>query len=220
MSQVFSDIKEVDLTPLICFQLYNSIKLHFSSKKYDFKKYGLNPNKFTQQALDEHQNAEMFYRVADKFLYKERYIPFLVANSYSNSSSWIGEMLLDVNIKTAIGYRRYLNSFMNSFMDDIQRNVIELKIKNIKTLYDVNSRNNYFNLLTKNKIHPFTAAVLNNLFFTKYCCNTTLSFIYEDKAFYLNRLLDFAPKDCYNSKNDDEHILGVIQECIDTFSII
>lgn len=218
MSQVFSDIKQVDLTPLKCYQLYNSIKLHFSSKRFDYKKYGLNAGKFNQKTFDEHRSKDMFVKISDKFLYQERFIPFLVANSYSNPSMWIGDMMLESNVKKALEFRKYLNSFKESFTNDIQMLVGELKINNINVLYDVNSRNNYFNLLVKNKIKPFTAAVLNNLFYTKYCSNTSLSFIYEDKAFYLNRLLDFVPKECYNTEMNGEY-LRVIQECIETFSI-
>ena len=220
MSQAFSDVRPVDLTPLICFQLYNSIKLHFSSSKYDYKKYGLNAKRFSQSSLDENRNKDMFERISNKFLYKDRYIPFLVANSYTNPSMWIGDMMTEPNIKRALEFRKYLNAFSSSFENDIQQIVSELKITSIKSLYDVDSKNNYFNLLIKNKIKPFTAAVLNDLFYTKYCSNTTLSFIYEDKSFYLNRLLDFVPKTCYNHADDEAHILGVIHECISTFNII
>lgn len=192
-TQSFYDVRPVDLTPLKCYQLYNSIKLHFSVARYDYFKYHLNENKFTQKALDEHTNANIFYKISDKFLYQDRFIPLLVANLFHNPATWIGEIVDSSGVARGMEYRKYLNALMPTFENDLQKAIFKNKMRKPEALFTLDSKVNFLNLLMKKEISPVTAAILCKTIYPKYSSNSMMSFVYEDKVKSLNKLAAFIP---------------------------
>lgn len=188
------NIAPTDLTPLKAFQLYGTYKLHFTSKAYNITQYGINERSFNENSFLKRADSYYFKRISEKVLYVSRYTPILVANLYKNNKIWVGELLSDSAIRNAQSYRKYINSFQSSFKDDIQKLSLNGEILSINELYSQNTKTNYFSMLSKEKIHPITASVLNELYYTKYISNGPLSFVYDDKAFYLKRYYDLLPK--------------------------
>lgn len=207
----FYDVRPVDLTPLKCYQLYNSIKLHFNEVRYNYFKYGLNESKFTQKALDENPNSSIFYKISEKFLYQDRYIPLLVSNLFNNSNTWIGEIVDVAGVQRGVEYRKYMNNLIPSFENDVQKMLIKNKIKSIKDICSLDSKVNFFNLMVKKEINYLTAAILCKTIFTKYSSNSIMSFVYEDKIKSLNKLSHFIP--CV----DEVIVMNVIQNSIYDF---
>lgn len=191
----FSNIKPSDLSPLKAYQLYGSIKLYFSNKKYDLMKHGVNERSFNENAFDKRPDKMQFTKIANSLLYQSRYIPLLVSNLYLNNKMWVGELATRESVDNALKYRKYINTFYDSFNDDITRLLMNRELTSLRELYSQSTKTNYFSLLIKGRIHPITACILNNLYYTKYMSNSTLAFVYDDKAFYLDRYYQFLPKD-------------------------
>jgi hypothetical protein len=187
MSNEYFNTKEVDLDGLITWQLYCSIKLHFSNKKFDFIEYGVDDEKLPQSAYNKRRDKVFFETLASKILYQDRLIPILIANLYHNNKMWIRDFLKVESIARGVAYRKYILSFKDSFETDLKKLVLNGVVNNYKDLYSSDVSKNYFYLLKKNNIHPITASVLNNVFYYKYISNTELSYVYDDDSFYLSR---------------------------------
>lgn len=203
MNSTFSDIRPVDLTPLKVFQLYCSIKLHFSSKKYDYIKYGINERSFNEKSFEKRSDKYFFEKISEKVLYQSRLNPILISNLYATPKMWVGELLDKQALTKAMAYRQYMNGFENSFISDIKKLILDGVISHPSQLYSENTKTNYFSILSKNLIHPITGSVLNNLFYAKYISKSAMSFVYDDKSFYLNRLHQFIPEDKARVVNED-----------------
>jgi hypothetical protein len=187
MSNEYFNTAEVDLDGLIAWQLYCSIKLHFSNKKFDFIEYGVDEVKLPASAFNKRRDKVFFIRLAEKVLYQERLFPILIANLYHNNKMWIRDFLKVDSLARGVAYRKYILSFKDSFENEIKKLILNGVVTSYKDLYSSDVKTNYFYLLSQKNIHPITASVLNNVFYYKYISNTELSFVYEDDAFYLNR---------------------------------
>lgn len=198
----FFDIEPVNLTPLICYQLFNSIKLHFSNQNYSYIKYGLNPRTFNEESFQSKNDKDFYKKLSDKLLYQSRYIPLVVINVFYNNKIWVGELAQKNCIDRAVKYRKYMSAFEQSFITDITNLILSKQIRTVEELYGSNNAKNYFGLLAANKINPLTAAVLNIMYYEKHLSNTPLSFVYKAMNFNLTRLADFIPKDKLNFLSD------------------
>ena len=103
----YDSIKPSDLNPLIVYQLYNSIKLHFTQKNYDYLKYKLNEKKFTLESYNQRPDKEFFKTISNRVMYRNRLIPLLVSNFYYNNKIWVGDLLKEAPLKSTIEYRKY-----------------------------------------------------------------------------------------------------------------
>ena len=209
----FYRIENIDLTPLLAFQLYHSIKLNFNQKKYDYHVDGL-INKTTQESLDKRKDKNFFYKASDKLLYQNRYVPLLVSNLYKNNKMWIGNLLSRESIINALAFRKYSNTLINSFETDIQRIKYNQGLDSIEKLYQETSAVNYINLLGKNLIHPITASILQDLNQAKYISNIENQLIEEDSNYYLNKLIKFIPEERYNINRDGDYIMKIVKDIV------
>ena len=209
----FYRVEAVDLTPLLAFQYYHSIKLNFNQKKYDFHKDGL-IDRTTQESLDKRKDKDFFYKASEKLLYKSRYVPLLVSNLYKNNKMWIGDLLARESIINALAFRKYSNDVKNHFETDIQKIKYNRNLNSIESLYQKTSAINYINLLEMNLIHPITASILVDLNNTKYISNIENQLIDNDKTFYLSKLVKFIPEERYNINQDGEYIMKIIKDIV------
>lgn len=202
-NQYYSNISQIDLTPLITYQLYGSLKLHFSNKKYDFKKYGINTRTFNENSYVNRPDMFYFNKISQKVLFQDRLKCILIPNLYKNSKMWIGEVLSSDSIEAGMMYRKYTNSISNSLSSDLNKLILNGDIKDVSELYSQNTKTNYFSMLSLGKIQPITASILNNLYYTKYFVSSPLSFVYNEKSFYLKRLYDLLPEDKVTNINQE-----------------
>ena len=79
-------------------------------------------------------------------------------------------------------------------------------------LYSQNTKTNYFSLLSRKLIHPLTASILNNLYYTKYLANTSLSFVYQPRAEKLNKLYSFLPEEVADDKISESFVIDIIKD--------
>jgi hypothetical protein len=203
----------VDLTPLLAFQFYQSIKLNFNQKKYDYHRDGLIVNT-TQASLDKRKDKRFFYKASEKLLYQNRYVPLLVSNLYGNNKMWIGNILSREALINALLFRKYSNNVISSIETDIQKIVYSHGLRSVEELYSETSALNYINLLDNKIIHPLTASILLDLNKTKYIGNMEVESFDEDRNFFLHKLVKFIPEERYNICRHGEHIAKVIKDIV------
>lgn len=82
------------MTGYEAFCLYNSLKLHFSTKDYDFFKYNGKSN-ISINSFENRKDKYYFYKISRKFPVREDYIDFLVSNFLHDEKIWIGNLILE-----------------------------------------------------------------------------------------------------------------------------
>lgn len=185
----FHTIAPTDLDPFLAWKLYGAIKLNFTNEKYDYHEKGI-PTSFILSAYNNRSDIYFFELASSKFLYQSRYLPTLVANIYLNRKFWIKSILNKQALTHGLAFRKYQNSFYNSFETEIQNVAFKYKLKSIEELYHPVYNTHYFELENKKAIHPITSAVLNHLYYDE-----TLDWnndTYKTNSYYLNKLLKFA----------------------------
>lgn len=82
------------MTGYEAFCLYNSLKLHFSNKDYDFFKYNGKSN-ISINSFENRKDKYYFYKISRKFPIREDYVDFLVSNFLHDEQIWIGNLILE-----------------------------------------------------------------------------------------------------------------------------
>ena len=79
------------MTGYEAYEIFNGIKLHFTSKSYDYLKYS-GKSKTSIDAFDRRKDKYYFHRISRKFE-REEYTSFLVYNFAEKNKIWIGDLL-------------------------------------------------------------------------------------------------------------------------------
>ena len=205
----FSQIQEIDLTPQKAYEIYGTIKTHYTTKwDYDGKLL----KNFSNSALSDRKDKLIFQQVSDEYQYIDRFLPVVAINMFNDTSTWVKDLLENDAKKNGQNFRAYIRNPKYSFNSDIRNLVLSKHILSVKDLYSQNTRNNYFAYQSRNLIHPATASILNNIFYTKYFANTSLAFIYKDKSIKYQKLLKFIPE---GDVIDELFVIETIQDILD-----
>jgi len=97
------------LTGYECYSIYNSLKLHFTSEKYDYFKY-LGKSRVSIDTFEKRKDKYFFHKLSRRYN-KDELINFLVANFMKNHNVWIGSLLedsADVLYKEQMGVQQSL----------------------------------------------------------------------------------------------------------------
>lgn len=81
------------MTGYECYSIYNSLKLHFTSEKYDYFKY-LGKSRVSIDTFEKRKDKYFFHKLSRKYN-KDELVNFLVANFMKNHNVWIGSLLED-----------------------------------------------------------------------------------------------------------------------------
>lgn len=101
------------MTAFDAYRIYNAIKLHFNTEKYDYFKYS---GKIKSKFVPEHQYY-IFDRLNKK--YREEIESFYVANFLENPSLWVNDLLSqDCDIKF-LSWKKKQESLAYIFKNDI-----------------------------------------------------------------------------------------------------
>lgn len=76
------------------FEIYQAIKLHFTSESYDYFKYNGKTNS-SVSSFENRKDKYFFYKLSRKFSDKDDLIYFLVANFVESDKCWIGDLLTE-----------------------------------------------------------------------------------------------------------------------------
>lgn len=144
------------------FEIFQSLKLHFTTDKYDFFKYGGKTN-VSITNFENRKDKYHFYKLSRKFDNKDVLINFIVANFVEDSAKWIGDLLLEEAQSNYLKRQKVIQSLSYTFENDCKELFADSKNPNdiLKTI-----NGNYPILLTKalrKEIEIETVIILNRI---------------------------------------------------------
>ena len=107
------------MTGYEAFSIYNSLKLHFTSKSYDYFKYNGKSN-ISIEAFENRRDKYHFYKLSRQNE-KEDYIEFLVSNFLIKENLWAGDLLQE---EAVIAYKQRMATIQSlgyKFQNDCQK---------------------------------------------------------------------------------------------------
>jgi hypothetical protein len=107
------------MTGYEAFSLYNSLKLHFTSKSYDYFKYNGKSN-ISIEAFENRKDKYHFYKLSRQNE-KEDYVNFLVSNFLIKDSLWAGDLLQEEAVIAYKNRMATLQSLSYVFKNDLQK---------------------------------------------------------------------------------------------------
>lgn len=105
------------MTGYEAFGLYESLKLHFTKKSYDFFKYNGKTN-ISVTTFENRKDKYHFYKLSRKFSDREDLIAFIVANLIVNEKLWVGDLLAEDAEVNYRNHQKILQSFSYFFEND------------------------------------------------------------------------------------------------------
>lgn len=101
------------------FCLYNALKLHFTSKTYDFFKYNGKTN-VSKDAFMHRKDKYGFYKISRKFQPAEMR-DFFVANLLDNPKAWVGDLNADSSGDVFLKWKKRTQSLSYIFTNDLSK---------------------------------------------------------------------------------------------------
>jgi hypothetical protein len=102
------------------FGLYQSIKLHFTTEKFDFFKYG-GKSKISMDAFENRKDKFFFYKLSRRLSSKDELIAFLVANFVHDENCWVGNLLDETADNIYRDRQKVLQSISYTFESDCEK---------------------------------------------------------------------------------------------------
>jgi hypothetical protein len=172
------------------FEIFQSLKLHFTTEKYDYFKYGGKTN-VSVNTFENRKDKYHFYKLSRKFNSKEDLESFIVANFVEDDVKWVGDLLLEDAKNTHLNRQRVLQSLSYTFENDCK--VI------FNRMLKVND-GNYPPLLTlalRKEIQIETVIILNNIlgFVPNWSKQITDSIRWPDYRRKIDKYASFLPQD-------------------------
>jgi hypothetical protein len=102
------------------FGLYQAIKLHFTTEKYDYFKYG-GKSKISVDAFENRKDKYYFYKLSRRLPNKDELISFLVANFVQDENCWVGNLLDETSDSHYRDRQKVLQSLSYTFENDCDK---------------------------------------------------------------------------------------------------
>ena len=99
--------------------LYQAIKLHFTSEKYNFFQYD-GKTRVSIDAFQKRRDKFLFHRLARKYRDDEM-VPFLVANFVHSDDNWTKSLLEEEAEETYRNWKRITDSMSKVYVEDLQK---------------------------------------------------------------------------------------------------
>lgn len=111
------------------FEIFQSLKLHFTTDKYDFFKYGGKTN-VSITNFENRKDKYHYYKLSRKFNNKEDLINFIVSNYVEDSIKWIGDLLLEEAQQKYLKRQKVIQSLSYTFENDCRDLFSDIKDPN------------------------------------------------------------------------------------------
>lgn len=98
------------------YKVYLGVKLHFTSKTYDYIKYGGKVNA-TLSSFTKRKDRYFFHKLSTKYG-QDNILDFFVANFLSDSKRWIGNLLANDGRGVYLDYKKRKESFAYHFKQE------------------------------------------------------------------------------------------------------
>lgn len=99
--------------------LYQAIKLHFTSDRYNFFQYD-GKTRVSIDAFQKRRDKFLFHRLARKYR-DEEMVPFLVANFVHSDDNWTKSLLEEEAEETYRDWKRRTDSMTKVYQEDLQK---------------------------------------------------------------------------------------------------
>lgn len=99
--------------------LFQAIKLHFTSKSYDYFKYHGSVN-LKLENFEKRNDKYHFYKLSRKYPIKEDLISFLVANFLEAEKIWIGNLLTPEATTVFLDRQKIIQALSYNFRTDCE----------------------------------------------------------------------------------------------------
>lgn len=108
------------MTGYEAFCLYQAIKLHFTSEKYDFFKYN-GKTHVSVTSFENRKDKYHFYKLSRRFSNKDELVQFIVANFVENEKTWVGSLLQDEAETIYRKHQKYVQSVSYIFENECHK---------------------------------------------------------------------------------------------------
>lgn len=109
------------MKPIESFQIFNSIKLHFTTTNYDYFKYNGKTSKSGNMDLFEKRKDKYhFYKIVREYDNEIDFIDLVVSNFLYEDKIWIGDLLDDNAKNNLIEYHKSKNTLIDIFKKDCE----------------------------------------------------------------------------------------------------
>lgn len=143
------------------YALYQAIKLHFNSEKYNFFLYD-GKTRVSVDAFQKRRDKFLFHRLARKYR-EDEMVPFLVSNFAHRGSNWTKSLLESEADETYREWKRKTDSMSRVYAEDLKKIATP---ENFNDLFKVEN-GQYPKLLVhymQKDITLETMVILNNIF--------------------------------------------------------
>lgn len=146
------------------YKMYNAIKLHFSTEKYNFFTFD-GQIKLSVDSFERRKDKYIFHKLA-KLYREDEAVSFLVANFIAGNADWSRKLVWDEAKTIYTDWQRVTESMSESFKNDLDRILVEKTPKEFNSLFEVKDGQSprlLVNLLQKD-VSIETIVILNNIF--------------------------------------------------------
>ena len=109
----------MNVSPFEAYKKYLALKLHFTSKSYDYFKFN-GAVKADQSSFQKRRDKYWFTKISKRFN-AEEFERFLLANFIADESSWIGEIADEQGQKNYLDWLKKVESLQYVFKEDITK---------------------------------------------------------------------------------------------------
>ena len=141
--------------------LYQAIKLHFTSEKYNFFQYD-GKTRVSIDAFQKRRDKFLFHRLARKYRDDEM-VPFLVANFVHSDDNWTKSLLEDEAEETYRDWKRTTDSMSKIYVEDLQKIATKETFNDLFKVEDGQFPKLLVTFLQKD-VTIETMVILNNIF--------------------------------------------------------
>lgn len=146
------------------YKMYNAIKLHFQTEKYNFFTFDGNV-KISVEAFERRKDKYIFHKMAK--LYKEdEAVSFLVSNFLEGNADWSRKLVHDEAKNIFINWKKRTEAMRETFKSDLDRVLPEKNAKEFNGLFEVDNGQfpKLFSHLLQKDVSVETIVILNNIF--------------------------------------------------------
>lgn len=108
------------MTGYEAFCLYQSIKLHFTSEKYDFSKYN-GKTHVSVTSFENRKDKYHFYKLSRKYTNKDELVSFIVSNFVESDKTWVGSLLTEEAEMFHRKHQKYVQSVSYIFENECRK---------------------------------------------------------------------------------------------------
>jgi hypothetical protein len=100
--------------------LFNALKLHFTTEKFDFFKYN-GKVKTTIEQFENRKDKYHFYKLSRKHEKRDDMLQYIVYNFIEKDNVWVGELLTEESNQRYQKHKKILQSLSYSFESDCKK---------------------------------------------------------------------------------------------------